>query len=115
MTEPLVTNRNFCSDMINNNENSLICSISSNLLSQPRNLPVFSIRLDRVCIDPDSRTRIKAPIRRKALTKSGPLDQAGLPNEPTWVRVGRYELVDNLSPLDVVDIFGGGLSQSTSC
>lgn len=51
MTEPLVTNRNFCSDMINNNENSLICSISSNLLSQPRNLPVFSIRLDRVCID----------------------------------------------------------------
>jgi hypothetical protein len=41
--------------------------------------------------------------------------QTGLPNEPTWVRVGRYELVDNLSPLDVVDIFrGGGPSQSTS-
>jgi hypothetical protein len=40
--------------------------------------------------------------------------QTGLPNEPTWVRVGRYELVDNWSPLDVVDIFGGGPSQSTS-
>jgi hypothetical protein len=36
--------------------------------------------------------------------------QTDLPNEPTLVRVGRYELAKNLSDLDVIDRIERGLS-----
>jgi len=40
--------------------------------------------------------------------------QTDLPNEPTWVRVGCYELVDNLSDIGVIDFFEEGGPSLTS-
>lgn len=44
-------------------------------------------------------------------------DQTDLPDNPEWVRGGRYELVDNLSPAEIIEILesieGGTPSQDT--